>query len=200
MDSSSGVDQHHTAVVEILVRAGAEVDMRDLEGRTALYHAAGGGDACTEIVAILLRAGADPSSRDRSADTGMLSVLQVAVATRSPSVIRLLIDAGADLRSRDARGDTALDFAEVGRSSALRQVGIRVSVEPTTRRPLVAALAGGRPAIGVDLETSEPEHPVRALRARRGSVRVCHGASARVGASHSYPLVSIALQCRGSCG
>jgi hypothetical protein len=80
----------------------------------------------------------------------------------------------------------------VGRSSALRQAGIAVSVEPTTHRPLVAGLAGGRPANGVDLPTGEPEHPVRALRVRRVSVRVCHGASARVDASHPYPLVSIA--------
>lgn len=52
----------HLRSVEVLLRAGANVDARSRDGRTALYRAAANGDRA--LVEMLLAAGADPTIGD----------------------------------------------------------------------------------------------------------------------------------------
>jgi ankyrin repeat protein len=54
-------------VVEILLKAGAEVDKQDNGGRTALDYAAPRGDG--GVVDILLKAGADTGKRNANGET-----------------------------------------------------------------------------------------------------------------------------------
>ena len=51
-------------MTQVLLEHGAQVDPRNVAGRTPLHLAAGGGQA--ELVALLLEHGADPQAKDRN--------------------------------------------------------------------------------------------------------------------------------------
>ncbi|MPC15253.1 Death-associated protein kinase 1 [Portunus trituberculatus] len=93
---------HHAAwhgsseVINSLVKAGAEVDLKDLvKGVTPLMAAAEKGQE--EALKTLVKAGADVNATD-SEGKG------VVVRSGSSSVLRLLLDAGIDLDHRDSLG------------------------------------------------------------------------------------------------
>jgi ankyrin repeat protein len=81
-------------LVGVLIKAGAEIDARDVRGLTPLYWAAGSG--CVDCVKQLLAAGADVGARS---SRGM-TPLHVAPRETAP----LLLAAGADLAARDDEG------------------------------------------------------------------------------------------------
>ena len=89
--------------VETLIRLGANVNLTDGRGYTALMFAAG---KSPEIVSLLLEAGADPDAESNEYDTA----LQIAVRQRHVETLRLLIDAGANVNAAPA-GLHAIDLA-----------------------------------------------------------------------------------------
>jgi ankyrin repeat protein len=74
-------------VVAILLRAGANPNLQDVSGMTALMWAVEGGDKNTNLVRILLDAGARPSISDKSGVTAI--DIAKALPTR-PEILKLL--------------------------------------------------------------------------------------------------------------
>jgi len=91
--------------VELLLRHGADPNVRDSAGNTALHRAAENG--VTDVVAVLLRYGADPNARNKEGRTP----LHVAAERCRRDVVELLLRHGADPNARSARGATPLYYA-----------------------------------------------------------------------------------------
>ena len=79
-----------SGIAEILVGAGANVDSRDLNGRTPMYGAVSSGNV--KLVKLLVSHGASL----RSEDTTTGSFLGTAVHFRNPVMCKLLLDKGLD--------------------------------------------------------------------------------------------------------
>ena len=95
------------AVVDLLLKAGANVDAADESGRTPLFLAAEHGDI--ELANLLLDAGADPNGAEGCPPLCALA------RTKSRHSARILagnlLAAEADLQAADKDGDTALHHA-----------------------------------------------------------------------------------------
>ena len=97
------VSQRQSAVVEELIKHGADVQTGSKTGFTPLMFAAQQGDA--DSAGILLRAGAKPN--DAQPKTG-LTPLMIASAMANAKVVDVLLDNGADPNLADANGYTSL--------------------------------------------------------------------------------------------
>lgn len=90
------------ADVKRLIGAGASVDARDADGRTALLRATHGNHI--EAARALIGAGADVNAKDRIDDSPFL----YAGAEGRLEILRLTLAAGADFKSTNRYGGTAL--------------------------------------------------------------------------------------------
>jgi ankyrin repeat protein len=97
------VSQRQSAVVEELLKNGADVQSGSKTGFTALMFAAQQGD--DDSARILLRAGAKPN--DAQPKTG-LTALMIASAMAHTKAVEVLLDGGADPNLADANGYTSL--------------------------------------------------------------------------------------------
>lgn len=97
----------HTEIVRLLLEEGAQIGVRNAEGRTALMFASTG--SFPETVALLLRHGADPNATDEGEGW---SALMFAAAEGHGEVVRTLLEGGADPSLTDRDGETARTFAE----------------------------------------------------------------------------------------
>ncbi|GAB6090169.1 ankyrin repeat domain-containing protein [Spirochaeta dissipatitropha] len=88
-------------LVELLLQNGADTELRDITGRTALHHAA----RYPRTVFVLLEHDADPNARDDFENTPLH------FAVHEIDSVRLLIEAGADVNARNHLNRTALDMA-----------------------------------------------------------------------------------------
>jgi ankyrin repeat protein len=91
-----------TAIVGLLVKAGADIDARDLKGSTPLREAAYKGR--TEVASLLLDAGADVNAQDREQRTP----LHWAAERGRTELAALLLGKGADVNASDVHGRTPL--------------------------------------------------------------------------------------------
>ena len=85
----------NAALVEALLKAGADANASRGEGETALMTAARTGNA--ETVKVLLAHGADPKAQESWRHE---TALMWAGAENHPDVVRALIDAGADVNAK----------------------------------------------------------------------------------------------------
>lgn len=92
-------------VVEILVNLGANVNLQDSEGDTALHYAAFGNQPLT--AAALLKGGAEGNKLNRN----RCSPLHVAVNKGYTDVVRTLLDYSCNANAQDSYGDTVLHDA-----------------------------------------------------------------------------------------
>jgi len=90
-------------VVDLLVELGADLNVADYEGRTAVSWAASNGHS--EIVKKLLENGARPGVIDNEG----LTPLMRAAWNGHENIVRLLIGAGAPISGQDDAGNSALD-------------------------------------------------------------------------------------------
>ena len=116
--TGGGPGSEMTAVVTVLLEAGADVNARGNVRNTALHHAAAGKYLETArgryenvespaIVAALLAAGADIHAQDLNGH----SPLHRAASAEGLETVAMLLEAGADIRARDPKGDTPLLMA-----------------------------------------------------------------------------------------
>ena len=107
-------------VVRLLLAKGADVNIVDECGYTALLNAAGNGDRNAPLVKLLLEHGARVNVK--SGDTaeivkngpialGHLTPLQAAAGQGNYEAVEALVKAGADLNTKDVRNATPLVFA-----------------------------------------------------------------------------------------
>ena len=170
----------NAAVVDLLLRHGADPDAADMWGRTALVYAASVGNAAT--VRQLLDAGADPDLADAAGATPLMVAADRAATPTSDraaaAVVALLLAAGADPDATDAVGRTAADY--VGeRDETWRAKTLVLGASDTTRLERSSALGRLRAASAGGAEAaqgaSEPPAPP-ALRADVGDGRTRFGA------------------------
>ena len=93
------------AGMEALLGAGADVDVRDGRGWTALMHAVDKGYVV--LVDILIKAGADVDMRDPRGATAMF----MAAVHGHTEIMEMLVEVGADVTVKGPRGKTAVDIA-----------------------------------------------------------------------------------------
>ncbi|TMW65190.1 hypothetical protein Poli38472_009357 [Pythium oligandrum] len=92
-------------VVSSLLRRGADLSLQDVQGRTALHHA-----ACSEyleVVSLLLGKGADPNTQDTRGATPLHAVAQKEMTQRLYPVLDLLLSHGADAFLETQDGSSA---------------------------------------------------------------------------------------------
>jgi uncharacterized protein len=116
--TSADIDDYdgYSAVVNVLLKNGVDIEARDESGSTPLIEAAGYGRLA--IVQALLKRGANIEARD--AQSGVTPLLAAAcdcaVATMPDTdvVVQLLLERGADIDATDNSGNTALIIASGG--------------------------------------------------------------------------------------
>ena len=91
--------------VRALIRAGADVNAVDKDGKTALMRAVCKGHE--EIVKLLLKAGTDVRAADKDGSTALMG----AARWGYEETVKLLLKAGADVHAADRDGSTALTLA-----------------------------------------------------------------------------------------
>ncbi|MEV6106422.1 ankyrin repeat domain-containing protein [Streptomyces sp. NPDC051940] len=144
----------HTEAVAELITAGADVNLREWDGNTALLWAAENGH--TSTLRLLLGHGADTSVADEAGRTP----LHRAAARGSLQVVEALVQAGADTTARDDEGLTA-------REAARPWVGVDLRREVRHRaRILAEALPGDR--VVVREEFAEDDSAVLVAEVLRG--------------------------------
>lgn len=92
--------------VRSLLEEGAEVNMAQSDGMTALHWAAELGNV--DLVRLLVDAGADLEAPTRIGD---LTPLHIGAELGQSGTVRALLEAGANAESRNANGTTPLHFA-----------------------------------------------------------------------------------------
>ncbi|MGA2704320.1 MAG: ankyrin repeat domain-containing protein [Isosphaeraceae bacterium] len=92
-------------VARILVRMGAQVDVQDKFGRTALMVASSNG--LLDSVNILLSNSADPNIASANQETA----LTFAIVWNHPLVVKSLVESGANLGWKDSKGWTPLKYS-----------------------------------------------------------------------------------------
>ena len=96
-------------VAQKLIEYNADIDAKDLKGRTPFYNASGGHYFKDfSVLLLLLEHGADPNSRAVDDSTP----LHNASFCGALEIVRLLLEHGADVKAEDKRGRTALQIAE----------------------------------------------------------------------------------------
>jgi ankyrin repeat protein len=119
----AAVQRRQTAVVNALLEAGVDPEVRDNDGRTALLAYCLSSSVQEAVVRMLVAHGATVHVRDAQGQTA----LHIAAQNRSQSeelnaVIRLLIEAGLPVDVRDNRQQTPLHYA------AARERGNRLAI------------------------------------------------------------------------
>ena len=94
-----------TAIVELLLEEGAEIDLTASDGQTPLHQASKNGHI--EVAQLLLEKGADVNATDR----GGLTPLYEASKSGHIEVTQLLLKEGADVNADDIYGSTPLQWA-----------------------------------------------------------------------------------------
>ena len=92
--------------IRVLVDRGADLNLRDRGGRTALHHALTTRES-SGYASELVRNGADVNAQDKHGRTPLF----YAVSINSRDLVKQLLESGADPRIRDERGKTALWYA-----------------------------------------------------------------------------------------
>jgi len=105
-----------TGLTKILLDAGADPNLDDGHGYTALHAAAGAGNL--KVVKLLLDAGADVNATGSSSGWGPLRSAESGFKSRPNlkvsylKVVEMLLDAGADVHQEDSHGNSVLFYAE----------------------------------------------------------------------------------------
>jgi ankyrin repeat protein len=168
------------AVVDLLLAAGADPNIRNALGDTPLSIAAV--RPAPDLLRVLIEAGADPSVAGFQGMTPLIGAAESGLAEN----VSVLVAAGAALRARDARGGTAYGYARWCKHQAVVDLlGDAGAVRESTQQ-LVDAAAGGRIdrverliAAGADVRDYAKPEPDLELTALHAAARAGHGAVAR---------------------
>jgi ankyrin repeat protein len=123
--------------VKHCLAVGADVNVKDLYGRTPLHRAAMRGHK--EIVELLIAAGAEVNAKNKKSATPLHSTALFG----HKEIAELLITKGADVNAKDKDGETPLDWAKLHRrpeiADFLRKHGAKTSFELKASQYFIAA-------------------------------------------------------------
>ena len=105
------------SAVELLVQSGADVNIKDEQGKTPLMYLLNKTENLPnlEVVKLLIQSGADVNDRDNDGGTPLLYASKNTLVDSGLEAIKLLIQSGADVNIavRDKNGDQAFPLAVV---------------------------------------------------------------------------------------
>ena len=103
--------------VRALIEAGADVNVRNHKGQSALHCAAKAG--FVDIVALLLEHGCEVDAQDRQGETPLAAALRSTVKDKAKllDVVRLIVNAGADSDYADHKGRSPRAIAGAKRNA-----------------------------------------------------------------------------------
>jgi ankyrin repeat protein len=96
-------------LIKYLIENGADVNYKDIEGKTALHHAAS--LDLPDIIELLVKAGADIESEDNWGNSPLLRSIEGLTETTSDSFDKLL-DLGADFDHKNKSGNSLLKLKD----------------------------------------------------------------------------------------
>jgi ankyrin repeat protein len=98
-------EAHKAKIAEMLISAGADFELKNQEGQTALFS------NCYEpkVIEVLLAHGANVDAMDNEGQTPLMDCNWV-------PTVKVLLNAGANSSLRDKQGNTALDLAREARN------------------------------------------------------------------------------------
>jgi hypothetical protein len=116
--------------LERLIKHKSDLDVRDINGQTALIVASKHGSP--SIVEMLIKAGADVNIKDNQGGTALMNAV-LSESEKHYEIVTALIKAGADVNARNIKGATALILAVIeGNVSGVRvliQAGAYVNIK-----------------------------------------------------------------------
>ena len=96
----------NTRIINELIKAGANVNHVDAQGRSSLFYA-----NTSESVRILVRNGANVNSIDKgTGETPLISKIRRFLDNQEVKVIEALLDSGANVHLKDKKGKKAVDY------------------------------------------------------------------------------------------
>ena len=104
--ASRGDKGEHPKKIQALLELGADVNVRDYKGKTALHRAATAGFLAS--METLLDHGADIDAADNDGDTPLCD----AVRAGRVEAVALLLERGADPRAENSKGDSVVSLAK----------------------------------------------------------------------------------------
>jgi len=137
------------AMAEVLLQAGADVDVQDKDACTALMHAAKEGH--TAVVELLLQAGPELETKDTIAFSGR-TALHAASEGGHTAIVKLLLEAGAEIEARSENTQTSLMGASFHGHAAIVSLFLQAGADKNQRSfyghtPLILASSRGHTAI-----------------------------------------------------
>lgn len=102
---AEAVAQGNKELVQILIRAGADVNLKNKKAQTAIMNL--GYESTGEIIRELIDAGARVNDKDEDGNTPLLN----AAIMNNPKLVQALLDAGANVNEQNEAGQTALMLA-----------------------------------------------------------------------------------------
>lgn len=109
------------ALMEILLQAGADPNIKDGKAQTVLHHAAAssvGFDHGTKIIALMVKYKADINATDYKGDTPLHIACDNYLRGYNTKNLAAVIDAGADTARKNSKGQTALETLIAARKTA----------------------------------------------------------------------------------
>jgi ankyrin repeat protein len=150
---------HDPAKVALLLEHGADLKLKSIDGRTAVYQASIMADS-VGVLRVLLDKGADPNAKTLNGMTPLM-----AASRGNLEAERLLIARKADVNARNAAGATAVMFAaQTGRPEAVRML-LEAGADANLRTKRNETALG-------DAATSGNEEVIRMLLDRKVDVNV----------------------------
>jgi ankyrin repeat protein len=104
--------QGHHRHLGMILESSTELDVKDIRGWTALFHAIWEGrvDVITRLI--------DQGCKINTQDNAGMGVLHLAAVQRDPNIVRVLLDSGADCNVADSRGWTPIEMREFTRGDS----------------------------------------------------------------------------------
>ncbi|MEM4367204.1 MAG: ankyrin repeat domain-containing protein [Candidatus Anstonellales archaeon] len=118
-------ERGHEGVVEMLIKAGAKVDLQDNNGKTALMRAANGNQK--RVLKLLIEAGANLDLQDNDGRTALMWATLYDGGHKG--VVEMLIEAGANLDLQNNNGETALMYAAVNGAEEILELLIKAGAK-----------------------------------------------------------------------